>query len=97
MLEQNWLYRDVVDHMKRSGMEVMMGKPRAIRDRKSEMISCWVCTAVIAVLFIAKNLLVGAETMGVFNMALIILFVVWMLISIFYTFQYRKWKKTNNM
>ena len=74
-----------------------MSRQKAVRDRKSEMISCWVCTAVIAVLFIAKNLLVGAETMGVFNMALIILFVVWMLISIFYTFQYRKWKKTNNM
>lgn len=74
-----------------------MGKPRAIRDRKSEMISCWICAAFIAVIFIGKNLLVGADAMGVFNLALIILFVVWVLISLFYTFQYSKWKKANNM
>ncbi|MCI5731311.1 MAG: hypothetical protein MR304_07195 [Eubacterium sp.] len=75
----------------------MMGKPRAVRDRKSEMISCWICAAFIAVIFIAKNILVGADAMGVFNLALIILFVVWVFISIFYTFQYFKWKKANNM
>ena len=33
----------------------------------------------------------------VFNTALIILFVVWILISLFYTIQYFKWKKANNM
>lgn len=75
----------------------MMGKPRAVRDRKSEMISCWICATFIAVIFIAKNILVGADAMGVFNLALIILFVVWVFISIFYTFQYFKWKKANNM
>ena len=75
----------------------MMGKPRAVRDRKSEMISCWICAAFIAVIFIAKYILVGADAMGVFNLALIILFVVWVFISIFYTFQYFKWKKANNM
>lgn len=75
----------------------MMGKPRAVRDRKSEMISCWICAVFIAVIFIAKNILVGADAMGVFNLALIILFVVWVFISIFYTFQYFKWKKANNM
>lgn len=31
-----------------------MSKPRAIRNRKSEMISCWVCAAFIAILFIGK-------------------------------------------
>lgn len=74
-----------------------MGKPRAIRDHKSEMISCWVCAAFLAILLIAKTVLIGADTMGVFNLALMILFVVWVLISLFYTFQYWKWKKTNNM
>ena len=68
-----------------------MSKPRAIRNRKSEMISCWVCAAFIAILFI------GSGSMGVFNTALIILFVVWILISLFYTIQYFKWKKANNM
>ncbi len=74
-----------------------MGKPRAIRNRKSEMISCWVCAAFVAILFIAKNLLVGTDAMGVFNLALIILFVIWFFISVFYTFQYVKWKKENKM
>ena len=69
-----------------------MSKPRAIRNRKSEMISCWVCAAFIAILFIGKNLLIG-----VFNTALIILCVVWVLISLFYTIQDFKWKKANNM
>ena len=68
-----------------------MSKPRAIRNRKSEMISCWVCAAFIAIL------LIGSGSMGVFNTALIILFVVWILISLFYTIQYFKWKKANNM
>ena len=68
-----------------------MSKPRAIRNRKSEMISCWVCAAFIAILFIGKNLLIGSGSMGVFNTALIIL------ISLFYTIQYFKWKKANNM
>ena len=48
-----------------------MSKPRAIRNRKSEMISCWVCAAFIAILFIGKNLLIGSGSMGVFNTALI--------------------------
>ena len=74
-----------------------MSKPRAIRNRKSEMISCWVCAAFIAILFIGKTLLIGSGSMGVFNTALIILFVVWILISLFYTIQYFKWKKANNM
>ena len=74
-----------------------MSKPRAIRNRKSEMISCWVCAAFIAILFIGKNLLIGCGSMGVFNTALIMLFVVWILISLFYTIQYFKWKKANNM
>ena len=74
-----------------------MSKPRAIRNRKSEMISCWVCAAFIAILFIGKKLLIGSGSMGVFNTALIILFVVWILISLFYTIQYFKWKKANNM
>ena len=74
-----------------------MSKPRAIRNRKSEMISCWVCAAFIAILFIGKHLLIGSGSMGVFNTALIILFVVWILISLFYTIQYFKWKKANNM
>ena len=38
-----------------------MSKPRAIRNRKSEMISCWVCAAFIAILFIGKNLLIGCS------------------------------------
>ena len=74
-----------------------MSKPRAIRNRKSEMISCWVCAAFIANLLIGKNQLIGSGSMGVFNTALIILFVVWILISLFYTIQYFKWKKANNM
>lgn len=74
-----------------------MGKPQAIRNRKSEMISCWVCAAFVAIVFIVKNLLVGSNTMGVFNVALLLLFVVWILISLFYTFQYYKWKKSNNV
>lgn len=74
-----------------------MGKPQAIRNRKSEMVSCWVCAAFVAVIFLVKNLFIGANTMGVFNLALIILFVIWVLISIFYTFQYFKWKKKNNL
>ena len=74
-----------------------MGKPQAIRNRKNEMISCWVCTAFIAVVFIVKNVLVGSDTMGLFNLALILLFGVWILISLFYTFQYYKWKRTNKM
>lgn len=74
----------------------MMGKPQAIRNRKSEMVSCWVCAAFVAVVFLVKNLFIGANTMGVFNTALIILFAVWVLISLFYTFQYIKWKKKNN-
>lgn len=74
-----------------------MSKPRAIRNRKSEMISCWVCTAFVAILLIGKNLLIGSASMGVFNTALIILLVVWVVISLFYTFQYYKWKKENNM
>ena len=49
-----------------------MSKPRAIRNRKSEMISCWVCAAFIAILFIGKNLLIGSGSMGVFNTALFI-------------------------
>ena len=72
-----------------------MSKPHAIRNRKSEMMSCWVCAAFVAVVFIVKNLFIGADTMGVFNMALILLFVVWVLISLFYTFQYIRWKKKN--
>lgn len=74
-----------------------MGKPRAVRDRKSEMISCWICTAFIAIIFVAKNLLIGFQSMGVFNLALIILLVIWIVIALFYTIQYKKWKKTNNM
>lgn len=74
-----------------------MGKPQAIRNRKSEMISCWLCAAFVALVFIVKNLLVGSDTMGVFNLALLLLFGVWILISLFYTFQYYKWKKNNNM
>ncbi len=74
-----------------------MGKPQAIRNRKSEMISCWVCAAFIAVVFLVKNFFIGADTMGVFNLALILLFGIWVLISIFYTYQYIKWKKANNM
>lgn len=73
-----------------------MSKPRAIRNRKSEMISCWVCAAFIAICLL-ENLLIGSGSMGVFNTALIILFVVWILISLFYTIQYFKWKKANNM
>lgn len=74
-----------------------MGKPRAVRDRKSEMMSCWICVAFIAIVFVAKNLLIGFQSMGVFNLALIILFVIWIVIALFYTIQYKKWKKTNNM
>lgn len=74
-----------------------MGRPRGVRDRKSEMISCWICAAFVAVVFVAKNLLIGYLVLGTFNLALIILFVVWVLIAVFYTFQYKKWKKTNNM
>lgn len=73
-----------------------MGKPQAIRNRKNEMISCWVCAVFVAIVFIVKNLLVGSTTMGVFNLALLVLLGVWILISLFYTFQYCKWKKSNN-
>ena len=74
-----------------------MGKPRAIRNRKSEMISCWICALFVAILLIGKNLLVGTSSMGLFNIIMIVLLVIWILISIFYTFQYRKWKKKNDM
>lgn len=74
-----------------------VGKPRAVRDRKSEMISCWICVAFVAIIFVGKNLLIGFETIGVFNIVLIVLFVLWVLFAVFYTFQYKKWKKNNNM
>lgn len=74
-----------------------MGKPQAIRNRKSEMISCWVCTAFVAIIFLVMNFLLKTDSLGIFNLAVSVLFGVWVLISLFYTFQYIRWKKTNNM
>lgn len=73
-----------------------MGKPQAIRNRKNEMISCWVCTAFVAIVFSVMNFLLNVEALGVFNVAVSVLFIVWILISLFYTFQYLRWKKSNN-
>lgn len=72
-----------------------MGKPGAIRNRKNEMISCWVCVAFVAAVYVLKGLLIGFQSTAVFNLAIFILFIVWVLISLFYTMQYWKWKKTN--
>ncbi len=74
-----------------------MSKPRAIRDRKSEMTSCWVCALFVAIIFIAKNALIGFDTMGMFNWILIVLFGIWVGISVYYTVQYKRWKNKNNM
>lgn len=74
-----------------------MGKPRAIRDRKSEMLGCWACFAFVAILLIAKTLLIGASGMGFFNIIMMVLLVVWLFIALFYTYQYYKWKKINQM
>lgn len=74
-----------------------MGKPRAIRNRKSEMISCWVCVLFVAILLIGKNLLIGSSSMGMFNGIMIVLLIIWFFIAIFYTYQYYHWKKVNNM
>lgn len=74
-----------------------MGKPQAIRNRKSEMISCWVCAAFVAVVSIVMNFLLSVDALGVFNVVVGALFIVWILISLFYTYQYFRWKKSNNM
>lgn len=74
-----------------------MGKPRAIRDRKSEMLSCWVCAVVVAIIYVGKNLLIGFQSIGMFDLAFMILFIVWVLIALFYTVRYKKWKKDHNM
>lgn len=74
-----------------------MSKPRAIRNRKSEMISCWVCAAFIAILFIGKNLLIGSGSMAYLTLHLLFYLSYGFLISLFYTIQYFKWKKANNM
>jgi hypothetical protein len=74
-----------------------MGKPRAVRNRKNEMVSCWVCALFVLIVLLVKTFFIGTKTMGVFNLALIILLIIWVLISVFYTFQYWKWKKKNKM
>lgn len=74
-----------------------MGRQKAVRDRKSEMTSCWVCAAFIAIVNVVINVLLGFQSKSVFNLVLIILFVIWVAFAIFYTIQYRKWKKKNNM
>lgn len=73
-----------------------MGKPGAIRNRKNEMISCWVCVAFVAAVYVLKGLLIGFQSTAVFNLAIFILFIVWVLIALFYTLQYWKWKKANS-
>lgn len=75
---------------------VFMGKPGAIRNRKNEMISCWVCVAFVAAVYVLKGLLIGFQSTAVFNLAIFILFIVWVLIAFFYTVQYWKWKKANS-
>ena len=74
-----------------------MGKPKAVRNRKSEMTSCWVCAAFVAIVNLGINALLGFQTNRVFNLALIILFIMWVIFAIFHTIQYIKWKKKNNM
>lgn len=74
-----------------------MSNSKGVRNRKSEMTSCWVCTAFVAIVYLVKNIFLGFELMGTVNIALMILFGIWAIISLFYTFQYRKWKKKNNM
>lgn len=75
---------------------VFMGKPGAIRNRKNEMISCWICVAFVVVVYVLKGLLIGFQSTAVFNLAIFILFIVWLLIALFYTLQYWKWKKANS-
>ena len=72
-----------------------MSRQKAVRDRKSEMISCWVCAIFVAIVFLGKTLLIGFDTVSIFNIVLLILLLAWVMIAVFYTFQYRKWKKDN--
>lgn len=72
------------------------GKAGAIRNRKNEMISCWICVAFVVVVYVLKGLLIGFQSTAVFNLAIFILFIVWLLIALFYTLQYWKWKKANS-
>lgn len=74
-----------------------MSRQKAVRDRKSEMISCWICAIFVALIFFGKMLLIGPGSISTFNIVLLILLFVWVLIAIFYTIQYRKWKKKNDM
>lgn len=74
-----------------------MSRQKAVRDRKSEMMSCWICAIFVAIIFVGKTLLIGFDTVRTFNIVLLVLLVLWVLIAIFYTFQYMKWKKKNNM
>lgn len=74
-----------------------MSKQKAIRDRKGEMISCWVCAAFVAIIYLGKILLIGFDSASTFQAVLLVLFVVWILIAVFYTVQYGRWKKKNGM
>lgn len=70
-----------------------MGKPRAVRNRKSEMTSCWVCVIFVAIVFCVKNFLIGFDMTSMFNIVVLIVFAVWLIAAVFYTIEYKKWKK----
>lgn len=69
-------------------MEEVMGKPRAIRNRKNEMISCWVCTFVLVLVYLAKTVFIGNTTVGTLDVVLWLLTGIWFCISVFYTVQF---------
>ncbi len=60
-----------------------MGKPKAIRNRKNEMISCWICALFVMILYVVKGFLLGFGT-GSIDVALWVLCAVWVVISIVY-------------
>ncbi len=82
------IYKEVVPFGKEKGKVSQMGKPRPIRNRKNEMTSCWACSVFVLIIFIVKNMLMGGALFSTFNIVLMVLFAVWVGISVFYTIQY---------
>lgn len=73
-----------------------MGKPRPIRNRKNEMISCWACVVFVALIYAVK---LGLLTTSLSMIDYIFwgLGAVWIVIAIFYTIVYVKKKEDSGV
>ncbi len=70
-----------------------MLKKRPIRNRKSEMASCWACTVFLLIILLGKFFLLGFDSISVIDYAILVLIGMWFVISLIYTILYFRYRE----